>query len=78
MASGVPVISSDAASLPEVGGDAPLYCSPDQVEEWVEALTRVASENSLRTEMIHKGLIQAKKFNWDRSAEMVNKLLKSI
>ena len=49
MASGCPVISSDAASLPEViGPDAAIYFPPDQVEALTIAMTRMVSEQGLK------------------------------
>jgi len=64
MACGCPVIATHLASLPEVGGNAPLYVHPDSQPEMRAALDAVLlpAERKLR---IRRGLIQAKKFSWE-------------
>lgn len=68
MACGTPVASSSASSLPEVGGDAARYFDPMNVDEMVETLRRVLSDEELREGMSATGLKQAKKFSWERAA----------
>lgn len=68
MACGTPVITSNAASLPEVVGDAALVVSPDDKDGLAEAIVRVLSSPSLREEMRGRGLAQAAKFSWARAA----------
>ena len=64
MACGCPVIATHLASLPEVGGNAPLYVHPDSQSEMKAAMDAVLvpSERKIR---IGRGLIQAKKFSWE-------------
>jgi len=64
MACGCPVIATQLASLPEVGGQAPRYVHPDSQPEMRAALDAVLlpAERKLR---IRRGLIQAKKFSWE-------------
>lgn len=50
-----PVISSSAASLPEVGGDAALYFDPDSPNELAQAVRRVLESDHLRRELIYMG-----------------------
>jgi glycosyltransferase involved in cell wall biosynthesis len=47
MACGTPVVASNAASLPEVGGDAALYAWPDDVRSWIRLLTRSAASGEV-------------------------------
>jgi len=68
MACGVPVVCSNAASLPEVIGDAALLVPPDNVEALVVAIHKVLNDKNLRAEMRTKGLEQAKKFTWEETA----------
>ena len=70
MASGVPVLSSDCASLPEVGGDAVAYFSPDDIESLVQALDDLQDE-SRRLRLREAGLARAKLFRWDAVASRV-------
>lgn len=69
MACGCPVITSNLSSLPEVGGDAPLYVNPHDVNGIARAIERVLTNKNLRKEMIEKGLKQAKKFSWEKTAK---------
>lgn len=68
MACGTPVISSNAASLPEVGGDAVLYFDPHNVEELAAAIERVLESPTLQNDLRAKGLKQAAKFTWEECA----------
>jgi glycosyltransferase involved in cell wall biosynthesis len=68
MASGTPVVSSSAASLPEVGGDAALYFDPLNVEEMAGQIARVLRDEPLRRQLSDRGLQQAARFSWDRTA----------
>lgn len=70
MTLGCPVISSNAASLPEVGGDAVLYVGPDAADDWREAITGLAGNTGLRTALSAKGRQQAARFSWMRSAQI--------
>ena len=69
MACGTPVVSSNATSLPEVGGDAALYFDPHEPEQMVEALRPVLADPVLREGMRHRGLAQAARFSWAKAAE---------
>jgi len=69
MAHGIPVITSNITSMPEVAGDAALLVNPNKVEEIAEAMERVIHDQDLRTEMIRKGFENIARFSWDKSAE---------
>jgi len=68
MAMGAPVISSNTSSLPEILGDAALYCDPGNLSSWVEAVTQLATDKSLRADLISKGTTQAAKYQWKNPA----------
>ncbi|MBI4803879.1 MAG: glycosyltransferase family 4 protein [Desulfovibrio sp.] len=79
MSCGCPVITADAASLPEVGGEACLYLKdPTNPEEMARAMERVASDASLRGAMRTKGLARAKAFSWAESARAAVQALFAI
>jgi glycosyltransferase involved in cell wall biosynthesis len=78
MASGTPVVSSDASSLPELGGEAARYFDPYDVEAMAEAIGEVWSDELLRDEMREKGLVEAAKFSWERAAEETWAVYESI
>ena len=68
MASGVPVITSDSTSLPEVVGDAGVLVNPYDVDHLKEAIREVLEDEKKRQEMIEKGIARAKHFSWDKCA----------
>lgn len=68
MASGVPVVTSNTSSLPEVAGDAALLVNPLDIFELYEAMETLATKPSLREELKYKGLKQSKKFSWEKTA----------
>ncbi|MBN2148903.1 MAG: glycosyltransferase family 4 protein [Anaerolineales bacterium] len=68
MACGAPVICSNAASLPEVVGDAAITIDPYDVEAWASAIVRVLNDSSLRTDLSKRGLEHAGQFTWERHA----------
>ena len=70
MASGCPVISSNAASLVEVGGEAVTYADPDRGDKWREAIIGLATNPELRKTMIERGRKRAAKFSWRESARI--------
>jgi glycosyltransferase involved in cell wall biosynthesis len=68
MACGTPVVASNAASLPEVGGDAALYAWHDDVRSWIRLLSLALDDVELRSSLRDRGLRQAAKFRWDKMA----------
>lgn len=68
MGLGAASICSDTSSLPEVIGEAGIVIDPGSVNEWAETFCRLSVDSELLIEMRHKSLKQAKKFNWDTSA----------
>lgn len=68
MASGVPVLSSNRASLPEVGGSAAVYFDPESTEDLVAGLRRIGGDAALRGQLQALGLEQARAFSWGRAA----------
>lgn len=71
MACGIPVVCSDKTSLPEVAGDASIFCSTDDYEEISIKIEQVLSDKQLKKEMVNKGFQQARKFTWEKTAKTV-------
>jgi glycosyltransferase involved in cell wall biosynthesis len=71
MQSGVPVITSNTSSLPEVVGDAGIMLAPYDIEGLADAFIKVLSNEKLRNEMTVKGLEQAKKFSRDDCVNII-------
>lgn len=77
MASGVPVIVSRVASLPEVVGLAGIYVDPYQVEDLKRSLRLVSNlKPGQRQKFVRVGLGQAKKFSWEKAARETLQVLK--
>lgn len=68
-AAGCPVITSNTTSMPEVGGDAAIYCDPFLVRSIAEGMEKLYSQPKLREDLIEKGFEQNKKFSWEKSSE---------
>jgi len=69
MKSGVPVITSNKSSMPEVGGEACLYIDPNSVEDLYNQLVEIIMNKNLQKELSIKGIEQSKKFTWKNCAE---------
>jgi len=76
MSYGSPVITSDSSSLPEVGGDAVLYCNPDDSKTITVALEKL-QDSKLRKSLQLKAEKQLKKFSWEKCAEETLNVIKS-
>jgi len=70
MACGVPVLSSDAGSLPEVLGDAAELLPPRDPEAWAAAVLRLLSDAAKRAALAERGSRRAAGFTWERTAAM--------
>jgi len=69
MACGIPVVCSNAASLPEVVGDAALLVDPTDEEAIAEAILRVLDDKGLQADLREAGLQRAAGFTWERTAQ---------
>jgi len=78
MACGVPVVSSNAASLPEVVGDAGLLLPPHDVGSWTTSLRRLLDDADLRARLRKRGLVQAGRFSWANAARQTLEVYRSV
>jgi glycosyltransferase involved in cell wall biosynthesis len=69
MRRGLPIVCSNASSLPEVAGDAALYFEPTDTGAITSALDRVLGDAELREQLIATGQAQARKFTWEATAK---------
>jgi len=68
MACGCPVIVSQAASMPEVCGNAALYCHPDRADTIASNIEMIMNSPELRNDLIARGAERVRRFSWDDSA----------
>lgn len=66
MACGTPVVTCDVSSLPEVGGDAPIYISVGDDEALCNAMRLFEEGGYQRNELVSRCLRQAEKFSWEK------------
>lgn len=78
MACGTPVVTSNAASLPEVIGDAALTGRPDDIDGLTEAVRILLEDDDLRGDYIRRGYRNASHFTWRRCALKVSSLYQQI
>ncbi len=78
MACGTPVVCSDRSSLPEVAGDAAVYCDPTQTGSIADALQRVLRNADLRQDLHKRGLARASQFSWERTARETLEVYREI
>jgi glycosyltransferase involved in cell wall biosynthesis len=71
MTCGCPVITSNSASLPEVCGDAVLYCDPHNPDDIAGKIQQLIGNKDLREDLRRRGLIQAEAYSWRTSAQMI-------
>lgn len=69
LSSGVPVVTSNRSSLPEVGGDAALYSDPDDVERLGQLCRQGLEDDAWRAGAIERGFAHAKSFSWQKCAD---------
>ena len=78
LACGTPVITSLSASFPEVLGDAGFYVNPYKLEQIHRAFQELSEDESLRNDLIRKGIIQANKYDWEKTARKTLEILESV
>jgi glycosyltransferase involved in cell wall biosynthesis len=77
-ASGVPVITSNVTSLPEVAGDAALLVDPMRTDAIAEAMGRMAGDASLRDRLVRLGSARARLFTWGNAARQTIAVMREL
>ena len=78
MACGTPVVSSSAASLPEVGGEAALYFDPRDPQSFTDQLFRLTSDSKMHVRLSGSGIKQAARFRWENHVERLLQVLSEL
>lgn len=74
-ACGVPVVTSNCSSLPEVAGNGAEYVDPYDVESICVGIRRVLEGPDLARELVERGYFNAKRFSWKLSARRLNEII---
>ena len=67
-ASGIPVLTGNNSSLPEVAGDAALYCDVLDTDDMTHKLTLLWQDQHMRAELVTKGVERLNNFSWEQCA----------
>ena len=67
--SGCPVVASNAASLPEITGDAIKLLDPEDVDGFAQAVETILSNPTFQSQLVATGLERSKQFSWKKTAE---------
>ncbi|MFA7319698.1 MAG: glycosyltransferase family 1 protein [Parcubacteria group bacterium] len=78
MSCGVPVITSNNSSLPEITADAAILIDPDRPDELYRAMREILSDNNLRKLLVVKGLEKSKEFTWTAAARKTLRVFDSL
>lgn len=78
MACGTPVVCSNTTSLPEVGGDAVIYCDPHDINDIKEKIELLLKNRALQKKMIEKGLKRVKSFTWEKCADRHKEIFNEV
>lgn len=74
----IPVIAANVTCLPEIAGDAALLVDPYDEADIADAMTRVASDQSLRVTLIDRGRARRQYFSWERAARETLHVLERV
>ena len=78
MASGIPVVTSNISSLPEVAGNAAVLVNPENVFEIAKGIREALTNAPLRAALIQKGQQQARRFSWEATARAVLEIYREV
>lgn len=65
---GVPILTSNTSSFPEVVGDAGVMIPPDDVDLWAETMQDLLGDEGRRRELRQRGYVRARDFSWIKTA----------
>jgi glycosyltransferase involved in cell wall biosynthesis len=78
MACGCPVVTSNTGACPEVAGSAAKLVDPKDVNDIADGVIDILTNNILRKKLIAQGLVEAKRFSWDKAARETLKILQMV
>ncbi|MFN8443235.1 MAG: glycosyltransferase family 1 protein [Caldilineaceae bacterium] len=73
---GVPVMTSNNSSIPEVAGDGALLVDPTDVDAIAQAMLQLSQDETLRQQLISAGYTNVKRFSWKKAAQETLAVLK--
>lgn len=76
MACGIPVLTSNVCALPEVVRDSAILVDPLDIESIADGMRRLVGDSALRAGLREIGLLRARSFSWDETAQRVREVLR--
>lgn len=74
-ACGVPVVTSNRTSLPEVAGEGAEYVDPYDVESICAGMRKILEDPGLAWELVERGYFNVRRFSWEESAGRLNEII---
>ncbi len=71
MRTGIPILTSNVTSLPEIAGEAAIYADPFKVGEISDGMIKLATDQKLISRLIKTGQSRSKEFSWDKTSELL-------
>lgn len=71
MRTGVPILTSNVTSLPEIAAKAAIYADPLRVGEIAEGMMKLATDKGLISKLVKTGQIRSQDFSWDKTSELL-------
>jgi glycosyltransferase involved in cell wall biosynthesis len=78
MACGVPVITSNTSSMPEIGGQDAILVNPESSDEITAAMLRLETDEAFYQQQREVGLDRARLFSWRQTAEQLLQLYEEV
>ena len=78
MATGIPVACSDAGALPEISGNNALYFNSDDIQQICDSMIKIVNNQTLRNEMVKKGVAWANNFSWEKTVQQTFEIAKTL
>ena len=78
MKAGVPVITSNVTSMPEVAAGAALLIDPFNHQSIASAMASIYRDEQLRKRLIEQGLIRSRDFSWEKTANLLWLSIESV
>ncbi len=78
MQCGLPIITSNTFSLPELAGDAAVCVDPHDIGAIARAMSAIVQNPAYREGLVRKGLVQAQKFSWEKMARECLQVLQRV
>ena len=75
MRCGVPVITSNVTSMPEVSSDAALLTDPFNATSIRDAMVSLSGDDTLYKSLVQKGITRSKDFSWERTSDLLWKCM---